>query len=117
MPTYDPTGHDLLGDAACTLEADELREQAAVAEDVLGLSDVVLSGDDADRAVRAVALQLNYQLDSEDGLAVASKTKGDQSVTYREGTDGRGVAIHPGAERIAARLMTDEGWPVTTGVR
>lgn len=117
MPAYDPTGHPLLSDEADGLTSDELREQASVAEDVLGLVGTSFSSTDAERAERAVAIQVNFQLATEGGAGIESESKGDQSISWRATGAGRAVAIHPRAERIAASLLTEETWPVARSHR
>lgn len=110
MPTYDPSGHPLLSGEASALSSDELDAQASVAEEVLGLEGTEFDAAEKDRATRAVALQVNLQVDRPSEADWAeSETEMDQSVTYRSDQGGRAVPVHPTAERIASSLLADTG--------
>lgn len=116
MPLYPPDGHDLLSDEAASISSDALAAQAELAEDFLGLDGTSFTGDDADRATRAVALQVSHQVARPQEFTFAeSESRGQQSVTYR----GKGEALlDERAKRVAERLIRgrahDRRQPSTT---
>jgi hypothetical protein len=85
MP-FDLSGHSLLSPAAAAAP-DSLEDQTRLAALTLGLKgmETVLAGDDLADAEAALARQVNLQvaLAGADGKYI--ETKGDQSITYRNG--------------------------------
>lgn len=102
-PTYDVSGHELLSDAAGRLSPDELDQHSALAEDLLDLDGTTFSGSSAEKARRAIALQVSHQvrIPGEFAFAESETDAVGQRVRYR----GRAEAVlSPAAERIAANL-------------
>lgn len=105
MPRYDPTEHPLLSPEAARLEPEELEAQADVAEELLGLVDSRHTGEKADRATRAVALQVNHQVAlGSEASAIQSKGRGSRSVTYRQTGGGDLVSVSAAARKIVEQL-------------
>lgn len=113
---YELAGHVLL---PAGITATQLREQAAIAERVLGLrggAAVVFIGEAALDAARAVALQvaLQFQQDPQ-AFLLESYGAGTETMSYREG-----VLVHPVATQIVAQLYAElsvtepdvPAWPV-----
>lgn len=91
---YPITGAALLSEAAKALSADELRDQTAIAEAALGLIGTTLSGDAAERAKLALALQVNHQLEhGVEGSVYSSWSQGSRSVTYASTIPLSGAAV------------------------
>lgn len=85
MPLYSPAGSELLSQAARNLTAPALDEHADLAEDLLGLTGSDYTGVAAARVRRAVALQVNHQLEQiPDWSVLESSNKGDRSRQYRD---------------------------------
>lgn len=105
MPVYDPSGHDLLSQDAGALSSEKLAAMADLAEDLLRLAGTSFTGDAAERATRAVVLQVNLLVEREAHRSAAfieSESRGDQSVTYRGKED---LDLHPVAKRLAEDLV------------
>lgn len=121
---YEVNGHALL---PAGLDGEQLRQQAAVAERVLGLrgaASVVFTGPEADDAARAVALQVALQdaADPESYL-LESVGRGSETMGYRTDPEtGSAVLLHPVAVAIVEQLYgelegeaeedEDSAWPV-----
>ena len=103
MPLYDPAAHPLLSSAAAALDTEgdpnALDEQAEVAINLLGLRDTAYTDADAAAAVRAVAIQVNLQVElGVEGFAYSSLTRGARSF------DSKDKLIDPRAAAIVATL-------------
>jgi hypothetical protein len=109
---YEPTT-ELLSTDAQALDAAVLAAQVLIAAEVLGLpfDDETLSDEEWDRAVLAIALQVNYQVVLPPEVwALASISRGARSESYR-GAD-RLPPAHAQAKVIADRIMRSSGWSV-----
>ena len=119
---YDVADHELLSDAAKAVGEERLFELNALAEEVLGLADLALSGTSAERATRYVARQVNYLVEmGEEGFALQSSSRGARSRSFRS-TDGRAIPLDPIARKGAAELrhaagQSGTGWGSVTSVR
>lgn len=127
MPTYDPAGHALLSQAAQRLEVDDLEAQADAAEAALdaalagrGYGSLTDAGHESgtteyDRAVMAVAYQVNYQVEAgTDGEVYKQQGRGDRSATFWGGS------ISQRALDIARQLVSGPSsrtWPTAGGLR
>lgn len=107
MSTYDVTAHESLSPAAVAVRGPDPAEPspafgalARQAERVLGLAGTAFAGEPGEDARLAVALQVNYQVDTGDGRAKRSETRGERRVDYAD--DG---GVHPQAKVIADRLL------------
>lgn len=116
---YPIDGHPLLSATAAALAPDVLEAQALVAERMLGLRGTAYTGDDADDAASAVALQVSLQVAKDPESYIASSvTRGSRSLTYRDG-----VVLHPDAVAMVAALVTIATvgaagqWPAITSFR
>jgi hypothetical protein len=109
---YDPTDHALLSAEARGLQqadVEQFNEQAAVAQSMLGLNDSTFSGTDAAKATRAVAMQLNYQLEMGiEGFSANAVSRGGRSTVYKTGAGARPVLVFPPAKRMVEDLLG--GW-------
>lgn len=100
--SYDVAGHDLLSAEATGLAPEVLSAQGLVAEEMLGLADTDFTGEKAERAARAVALQVNALVAAGPDAGVFSSVgRGSRSVSYKQG----GVPLNPAAKKIADRLL------------
>jgi hypothetical protein len=113
MPTHDVSGHPLLSAAVADLDEPDFLVHNEIAETVLCLADETFTpAAKAERALHAVALQMNAQVATGDSMIVAQAIKrekrGDREVEYAQaGPEGKSsVAIHPLARRIAEKLLT-----------
>lgn len=97
---YDPTDHPLLSaEAAAAQGRGELDEQAELAMDLLGLRGTTYVGDAALTAVRAVVLQVNYQLEmGTEGYALKTDTQGDRTRIFT------GELVNPVAQSLVTGL-------------
>lgn len=106
MPRYEPTDHPLLSAESQRLGEMELEAEADVAEELLGLVDVRYTGEKADRATRAVALQVNHQVAlGSEASAIQSKGRGSRSVTYRQTGGGDLISVSAAARKIVEQLI------------
>jgi hypothetical protein len=116
---YDPTDHPLLSPEATNLKngnADQFNEQAALAQTILNLDGTSFTGDDAATATRAVAMQLNYQLEMGlEGFTAAAVTRGSRSTVYKQGTGARAGLAFPLAKRLVDSLLG--GWDTGRSLR
>lgn len=117
-PLYDVSGHPLLSPGAAALGRDELAEHNLLAEDLLSLAGTTFADEDAARATRAVALQVNYQVEQGVDAAVYDVTMvGSRMLNYRDGI------VHPIALELATLLInstvsaTTTAWPAITSLR
>lgn len=98
-PTYNVGGHPLLSPAANALATGALTEHALLAESLLGLAGSTYTGREAEDATRAVALQVNLQVESDvEPFILSAVTRGARSATYR------GVSVHPTASALVRAL-------------
>ncbi|HSW29291.1 MAG TPA: hypothetical protein VLH75_07315 [Longimicrobiales bacterium] len=104
--TYTPGARDRLSTVAQALDADSLETEVLVAEEILGLTGSSLTGDDALKAKRAVALQVNLQVRLASGEAadIRAQSKGKQSITYAT-VNGVRVPVDATAQAIVAGLL------------
>jgi hypothetical protein len=116
---YDPTDHALLSEAAKALQlndVDQFNEQAALAQTLLELDDSSFSGADAATATRAVAMQVNYQIEMGlEGFTTNAVSRGSRSVVYKQGTGSRPVLVFPLAKRLVENLSG--GWDTGISLR
>jgi hypothetical protein len=116
---YDPTDHALLSPEAKALmqnDADQFNEQAALAQSLLDLDGTSFSGADAATATRAVAMQVNYQLEMGlEGFTTNAVSRGSRSVVYKQGTGSRPVLVFPLAKRLVENLQG--GWGTGPSLR
>lgn len=108
-PLYPVDGNALLSAAAQALEAEVLALHTILAEEMLGLADTSLSGDDAEKAALANTLQVNFQVGfPADAWYVKSETRGKRSITYRDGV----IGTDPNAQAIVDVLIggATGGW-------
>ena len=98
-----PKVHGLSAEAEL-LDPERLTVEALVAESVLGLDRVTLSGDDAERAKSAVARQVNLQLRVAKEPDLKAESRGHQSVTYAT-VGGVRVIVDATAKAIADKLI------------
>jgi hypothetical protein len=109
---YDPTNHALLSPEARGLQqadVEQFNEQAAVAQSLLDLDGSSFSGEDAAKATRAVAMQLNYQIEMGiEGFAANAVSRGGKSTTYRQGAGAAPILVFPPAKRMVEDLRG--GW-------
>lgn len=125
MATYEVAAHPLLSPEAQRLEPAALGEHAAVAADLLGLAAVRIEPgtERHERALRAVAFQVNYQVASGvDAEVYGSATRGNRSFGFRGGVLNPMPPVSPRAKAIADALLgtqTDaaEPWTPAGGVR
>jgi hypothetical protein len=108
--TFDVTGHPLLSAGAQALDSAELAAHNRIAEQALGLAGAVLEGDDAEAAKDAVALQVNYQVDSLPDRDWGALIE-ERPFKWIE----KNVGLNPLALRMAARLVgTGQAAPVAS---
>lgn len=108
MALYSPAGHALLSVAAAGLESPVLEAQADLAEDLLGLAGTVFAGADAATATRAVAIQVNFQVEAgTEGEVYGSVDRGDRSFGFRGGVLNPMPTVSPRARAIVAALIGD----------
>jgi len=83
------------------------------------VTELSLSGDDLERARRAVVRQVNLQVSLPDDYGlVQSEKKGDQSVEYRGTNVQTSIApIDPIAEQVVAALVGTSGWSAVRSLR
>lgn len=105
---YDITAHPLLSDETNHLSETALSAQARVAETLLGLLKFtpfspVSQPDLYSRASDAVALQVNYQVESGiDAFILSSMSRGGRANTFRGGR--RMPPIHGLAKKIVSSI-------------
>lgn len=110
---YNLIGHPLLrcpvGVSSTALDA-----QACVAEDLLGLTATRYTGERAQRAANAVALQVNYQLARPKNPFLRSQTRGARAESYSAA--GERPAVLAEAAAIVAALAGEVIKEPTPGV-
>lgn len=123
MP-FDVAGHPLLGAKAKALDLSaELPEQKALAEDLLGLSGIDVMGDLKAKGERAIALQINYQLESALFAEVYQRVRlGDRDYEYREPQGLVSQVASSLADQLLAAVEPvnpgqDEGWSTVSSLR
>lgn len=129
MPRYDPAGHELLTPAAKRLDPTSLSAEADTAEDLLRrgssrLADTEFEPGTPDykRAVRAVAYQVNYQVEAGvDGEVYGSGSRGGRQFGFRGGVLNPMPVVSPRAQAIVDGLISAQGdpgnWPIAGGLR
>lgn len=101
LPTSTAHG---LSKAAAALDPELLRNEALVAEQLLGLTGTSFTGDAAIKARMAVARQINLQVRVTENPDVVSESRSRQSVTYaRQG--GARMTVDPTAAQIVKDLI------------
>lgn len=123
MP-FDVAGHPLLGEKAKALDLSaEFPEQKALAEDLLGLSGIDVNGDLKAKGERAIALQINYQIESSLFAEVYQRVRlGDRDYEYRDAPGLVSQVASSLAGQLLATLGPDdpgqgEGWSVVSSLR
>ena len=110
--THDVSAHKALtADAKAVQSSDSERfqEENALAEDLLGLGGLSLSGRDAESALRAVAYQVNYLVAAGVDAALYVRTgDGDVKFDYANSPLRPFSGIEPRAARIAATLLSQQ---------
>lgn len=107
MPTYDPTEHPRLSEAARALEPDQLDAYADEAEALFGIAGTAYTGQDALDLTLAVVRQVNLtvKLEESGGGAHWSESKGDQNVSVaRDIKTGRPILVDTIAQQIVERV-------------
>lgn len=113
---YDPTP-ELLSPEASALGA-ALDAYADVATDQLGLWATGFTGENHQRAERAVALQVNFMLAQQDAVgAIRSVTRGKRSVTYATSQAGKLFELDAAAQAIAENLLRSTRFDAVTSFR
>jgi len=108
VPTYDPAGHPRLSEEAQAISPEELAAYADEAEAVFAIAGTAHEGRDAEDLTLAVVRQVNLtvQLEQIGRGAVASESKGDQSVTLaRDARTGLAVQVDALAQQIVDRVV------------
>ena len=123
---FDVSDHALLSAKAAKLDADKvLPAQVALAADLLGLDGLDLAGQAKQKAQRALALQVSYQVEAGvDAAVYFSRQVGDKDSDYANSPLLPFTGIDPRAESIAASLKrgvqaeeNDEEWGVMSSLR
>lgn len=121
--TYIVSEHPLLSPKAKALVSSEeaFAEQTALAASLLGVDETVYVDDDLAKVNRAIALQVNYQIELSAkpdiwyAQSVAS-SHSKQSVTYRGGASGPSL-IFPQAMQLVKGVQFESGWDNIKAVR
>lgn len=108
MPSYDPTEHPRLSSEAATLAQPVLDAYADEAEALFGIAGTNFSNQAHADLTLAVVRQVNLtvRLDQHGAGAVATESKGDQSVTLaRNPKTGLAVQVDVIAQQIVDRVL------------
>lgn len=119
---YDLSSNLLLSNLAKSIRTDDpprFEEQVALAADLLGVGDSTYTGSDLAKIERALALQLNHQIQIQEkhpelffAKSIAS-TQTKQGMTYR---DVEGLRL-PFAVALVASVVNDAAWLDCKSVR
>ena len=122
---FNVSGHALLSAKAAKLEGEtELPAHVALAADLLGLDGLSLSGQAKQKAERALALQVSFQVEAgADAAVYSSRQVGDRTDDFQASSRAPFTGLDPRAEAIAARLTAvqneedDEDWGILPSLR
>lgn len=95
---------------AAALTAEQLEAEIDIAEVLLGFLGVTFTEErHQGLAVRAIALQVSYQLANPEAGRIKREKKGDQEIEWAVGKEGATAPVDPAAARVAAALLLQLG--------